>query len=229
MTATNPAHAEPPSPCASHAFPGPRSHTPNNWEKSATIPQHRADRNLVATDQPDAGVGRSAISCALRGQDAKKSVDFTAPIPELLSQLVSRHGHGPFQPQNNVARQALGNHQPKRFPGLAFYGVSKVRRAPAALEQSAPIETRPHFPSRAYAGRSYRREPPCAPKARPRIPSAGAGETLLKPGSKLRRRDDDDPWRDAHESRHDRHGYACVRESRECACGARPMADKCVS
>jgi hypothetical protein len=63
----------------------------------------------------------------------------------LLSQLVSRHGHGPFQPQNNVARQAPGNHQTKRFPGLAFYGVSKVRGARQPLWNDQPQPWRPRI------------------------------------------------------------------------------------
>lgn len=67
MTATNPAHAEPPTLEHPMLFQGLDRVLRTTGEKSATIPQHRADRNLIATDQPTQGLDEQRFHAPFAG------------------------------------------------------------------------------------------------------------------------------------------------------------------
>ena len=68
MTATNPAHAEPPALEHPMLFQGLDCILRTTGKISAAIPQHRADRNLVATDQPLQGSDKRRFHAPLAGK-----------------------------------------------------------------------------------------------------------------------------------------------------------------
>lgn len=169
-------------------------------------------------------------SCVSIRQPVKQRLNFTAPKPQLLPQLRLRLVGWSLQPQDQIAICEPRQGQPKRLPALAFDRIAQACSTRQALGNNktqpclllSPGFEEQQIEAIAAEGLARRND---SRKLLWLVQTVLPVET----GRDFRRRDDDDPWHDAHESRHDRPEYACAREIRGYACGALPMADRCVS
>lgn len=127
--------------------------------------------------------------------------------------------------------QQVAQHRP---PGQALWDDQTETRATMALRRVVPAKAELEFtvleaqPARHHCCKFFR---PVQPALRPQAailrcrPLRHRGTA----GMPIRRRGAGDPWRDGHESRRGRRGYACAPGSRAYVCGALRMADKSVS
>ena len=161
---------------------------------------------------------------------AQQSVDLAPPAPLLLLQAICLLSLHHLEPQNHIPFQAMTD-LPECLASLPFYRVPQARgmRQPLGYDEAQPgarrfcffsqVEIEALTPHHTFPGH-------CRGKLTRQVQAAIRPEPGL---ARFRRRDDDGPWHDAHESPRDHRGCACVQGNRGYACGERPMADKCVS
>ena len=203
-----------------------RSHTPSNSERSGNDHPARGSPDTCSHGLPRSMVA-SALSCLRHRADlCQQPVNLT---PDLHGQSTTLH-RCPPQPHDEILTIGQPIRQPKGLPGLALDRIPRHCCRHQPLRHDDAQSGRPlaagaaemqfqDFAAHASAAGHYGIEFRCTQ------------QTLQPPevGTKLRPRGDGVPWHVAHESLPAHRGFACGRESRGCASGARPKADKCVS
>ena len=211
----------------------PQWHSPSNWDEIDSDCPAWGLSPTGSHGSATTAVG-SVATCSFQTRNnrqlSQEALYFRTPDLALLSVRSPASTDRSFQPENQITGSQVLRHQAKSFTPLPFDCITKrsVSRQPLRYDPSEPSYSFRRFPTEVQIKTLT---PDNSPRFHNDRKLSRPVQTLSKTkrGFVFRLRDDDDPWHDAHGSQHDHRGYACARGSRGCACGAQPMADRCVS